>query len=166
MTRSFVIRVVDKEPTVISGPQYVVCNNSDYLVTWELDEEWASYEHRTMQVNYSDGTYERVLFTGSSCALPPVSVSGQIKIGLYAADIHTTRPVRTLAVHSIISCGGTERAPMPNIYDQLMEKLNALDAENEYTQLSALIDTDTLNAVHNAEGSILTDERGNIILRA
>lgn len=32
-------------------------------------------------------------------------------------------------------------------------------------QLSALIDTDMLPAVHDVNGAILTDENGNIILR-
>lgn len=111
MIEPIVIKVVDKVPIVVSGPQYVVCDNSDYTVVWQLDEEWAQFEHRTMQVNYKDGTYERVLFTGSSCTLPAIPVSGPVHVGLFAGDIHTTRPARLLAVRSATTDSGEERDP-------------------------------------------------------
>lgn len=131
MIEPIVIKVVDKVPIVASGPQYVVCDNSDYTVVWQLDEEWAQLEHRTMQVNYKDGTYERVLFTGDSCTLPAIPVSGPVHVGLFAGDIHTTRPARLLAVRSATTDSGEERDPMPNGYAQAIEALDAKLDKNQ-----------------------------------
>ena len=131
MIEPIVIKVVDKVPIVVSGPQYVVCDNSDYTVVWQLDEEWAQLEHRTMQVNYKDGTYERVLFTGNTCALPAFPVSGPVHVGLFAGDIHTTRPARLLAVRSATTDSGEERDSMPNGYAQAIKALDGKLDKNQ-----------------------------------
>ena len=131
MIEPIVIRVVNKLPVIVSGPPYIVCDNSDYTVVWQLDEEWARFEHRTMQVNYKDGTYERVLFSGDSGSLPVVSEPGAVHIGLFAGDIHTTRPVRLLAVRAITTGDGEERTPMPNGYAQAIEALDGKLDKNQ-----------------------------------
>ena len=33
-----------------SGTGTIVCGNSDYTVLWDLDEEWASFDTKTMRV--------------------------------------------------------------------------------------------------------------------
>lgn len=149
MIEPIVIKVVDKVPIVASGPQYVVCDNSDYTVVWQLDEEWAQLEHRTMQVNYKDGTYERVLFTGDSCTLPAIPVSGPVHVGLFAGDIHTTRPARLLAVRSATTDNGEERDPMPNGYAQAIK---ALDAKLDKNQ-----------GVDNAGKALVVGDDGNVV---
>lgn len=149
MIEPIVIKVVDKVPIVVSGPQYVVCDNSDYTVVWQLDEEWAQFEHRTMQVNYKDGTYERVLFTGDSCTLPAIPVSGPVHVGLFAGDIHTTRPARLLAVRSAITDSGEERDPMPNGYAQAIEALEAKLDKNQ--------------GADNAGKALVVGDDGNVV---
>lgn len=149
MIKTIVIKVTDKVPELVSGPEYVVCDNSDYTVAWQLDEEWAQLEHRTMQVNYKDGTYERVLFTGSSCTLPSIPVSGPVHVGLFAGDIHTTRPARLLAVRSATTDSGEERDPMPNGYAQAIE---ALDAKLDKNQ-----------GADNAGKALVVGDDGNVV---
>lgn len=149
MIEPIVIKVTDKVPEIISGPEYVVCDNSDYTVVWQLDEEWAQFEHRTMQVNYKDGTYERVLFTGDTCALPAIPVPGPVHVGLFAGDIHTTRPARLLAVRSATTDSGEERDPMPNGYAQAIE---ALDAKLDKNQ-----------GADNAGKALVVDDDGNVV---
>lgn len=149
MIKPIVIKVTDKVPELVSGPEYVVCDNSDYTVIWQLDEEWAQLEHRTMQVNYKDGTYERVLFTGSSCTLPAIPVSGAVHVGLIAGDIHTTRPARLLAVRSATTDSGEERDPMPNGYTQAIE---ALDGKLDKSQ-----------GAENAGKALVVDAEGNVV---
>ena len=152
MIEPIVIKVTDKVPEIISGPQYVVCDNSDYTVVWQLDEEWAQFEHRTMQVNYKDGTYERVLFTGDSCALPAIPVPGPVHVGLFAGDIHTTRPARLLAVRSATTDSGEERDPMPDGYAQAIQ---ALDAKLDKNQ-----------GADNAGKALVVDAEGNVTTEA
>lgn len=149
MIEPIMIKVTGKVPELVSGPDYVVCDNSDYTVAWQLDEEWAQFEHRTMQVNYKDGTYERVLFTGNSCALPAIPVSGAVHVGLFAGDIHTTRPARLLAVRSATTDSGEERDPMPNGYAQAIA---ALDAKLDKNQ-----------GADNAGKPLVVDAEGNVV---
>lgn len=127
----------------------MVCDNSDYTVVWQLDEEWAQFEHRTMQVNYKDGTYERVLFTGDTCALPAIPVPGPVHVGLFAGDIHTTRPARLLAVRSATTDSGEERDPMPNGYAQAIQ---ALDGKLDKNQ-----------GADNAGKAMVVDAEGNVV---
>lgn len=125
MSNEVVIKVADKVPELVSmPPRGITCDNSDYTVVWQLDEEWAQFEHRTMQVNYSDGTYERVLFTGDSCALPAIPVKDWFYVGLFAGDIRTTRPVRLFANRAITTGSGEERTPMLNGYAQAIAALD------------------------------------------
>lgn len=131
MIEPIVIKVVDKVPIVVSGPQYVVCDNSDYTVVWQLDEEWAQFESRTMQVNYKEGTYERVLFTGDACALPAIPVKDWFYIGLFAGDIHTTRPAKLFANRAITTDCGEERDPTPDGYAQAIKALDAKLDKNQ-----------------------------------
>lgn len=149
MIEPIMIKVTDKVPELVSGPDYVVCDNSDYTVVWQLDEEWAQFEHRTMQVNYKDGTYERVLFTGNTCALPAIPVKDWFHVGLFAGDIHTTRPVKLFANRAITTDSGEERDPMPNGYAQAIE---ALDGKLDKNQ-----------GAENAGKALVVDEEGNVV---
>lgn len=132
MSNSVVIKVADKVPELVSmPPRGITCDNSDYTVVWQLDEEWAQFEHRTMQVNYSDGTYERVLFTGDSCALPAIPVKDWFYVGLFAGDIHTTRPLKLFGSKAVTTGDGEERTPMPNGYAQAIAALDGKLDKNQ-----------------------------------
>lgn len=150
MSNSVVIKVADKVPELVSmPPRGITCDNSDYTVVWQLDEEWAQFEHRTMQVNYKDGTYERVLFTGDTCALPTIPLKDWFYVGLFAGDIHTTRPVRLFANRAITTDSGEERTPMPNGYAQAIA---ALDGKLDRNQGAA-----------NAGKALVINKSGDVV---
>ena len=67
------IKIRDKRA---GGTGTVICGNSDYTVVWDLDAEWAAYDTKTMRVNLADGTYQDVVFTGNTAALPVLSTPG------------------------------------------------------------------------------------------
>lgn len=117
------IKVRDK---CAEGDGVIICNNSDYTVVWDLDEEWEPYSARTMRVNLADGTYQDVVFTGDNAALPVLTASGWVSVGLYAGDLHTSRAARLLALSSVITPGGSPAAPAEDVYAQIMAKLNEL----------------------------------------
>lgn len=117
------IKVRDK---CAEGEGVVICNNSDYTVVWDLDNEWEPYSTRTMRVNLADGTYQDVLFTGDNAALPVLTASGWVSVGLYAGDLHTSRAARILALSSVLTPGGSPAAPAEDVYAQIMAKLNEL----------------------------------------
>ena len=117
------IKVRDK---CAEGEGIVICNNSDYTVVWDLDEEWTPYDTKTMRVNLADGTYQDVVFTGDNAALPVLSTPGWVSVGLYAGDLHTSRAARLLALSSVLTPGGSPAAPAEDVYAQIMAKLNEL----------------------------------------
>lgn len=119
------ITVTDKRPVCTAGTT-IVCDNSDYIVHWDLDAEWSAYDTKTMRVIYMDGTYTDTVFTGDSVALPPVPVPGCVQIGLYAGDIHTSRMALLRALSSVRSASGAPAKPTPDVYDQLMELIKGL----------------------------------------
>ena len=117
------IKVRDK---CAEGEGVIICNNSDYTVVWDLDSEWEPYSARTMRVNLADGTYQDVVFTGDTAALPVLTASGWVSVGLYAGDIHTSRAARLLALSSVLTPGGSPAAPAEDVYAQIMAKINEL----------------------------------------
>ena len=117
------IKVRDK---CAEGEGVVICNNSDYTVVWDLDEEWTPYDTKTMRVNLADGTYQDVVFTGNTATLPVLTASGWVSVGLHAGDIHTSRAARLLALSSVLTPGGSPAAPAEDVYAQIMAKLNEL----------------------------------------
>lgn len=117
------ITVVNKRA---SGTGAIVCGNSDYTVLWELDEEWASFDTRTMRVQLPDGTHQDVVFAGDTATLPVQSVPGWVSIGLFAGDIHTSRGAAFRVLDAITTAGGPPAAPADDVYSQLMELINGL----------------------------------------
>lgn len=117
------IKVSDK---CAEGEGVIICNNSDYTVVWDLDGEWTPYGTKTMRVNLADGTYQDVVFTGDNAALPVLTASGWVSVGLYAGDLHTSRAARLLALSSVLTPGGSPAAPAEDVYAQIMAKLNEI----------------------------------------
>lgn len=108
----------------------IVCNNSDYMVVWDLDEDW-DQAAKTMRCTWPDGTYQDVVFTGTEAALPPCPAPGRVRIGLYAGNIHTTRPAELVAFPSILSDGGSPAAPGVDVYAQLLDLLEGDKVKGE-----------------------------------
>lgn len=103
----------------------IVCANSDYTVRFDLDEEWSGYAAKTMRVDYGNGTYTDVVFTGETAALPVIRGRRMIRIGLYAGNIHTTTPAAYECEESISDTGGIPAAPEADVYAQLTELLES-----------------------------------------
>lgn len=117
------IKVRDK---CAEGEGVVICNNSDYAVVWDLDEEWASFDSKTMRVQLPDGTHQDVVFTGNSAGLPVQNTAGWVSIGLFAGDVHTSRGADFRVLDAITTAGGPPAAPAKDVYAQVMTKLNQL----------------------------------------
>lgn len=109
-----------------SGTGTIVCGNSDYTVLWDLDEEWASFDTKTMRVQLPDGTHQDVVFTGNSARLPVQNTAGWVSIGLFAGDVHTSRGADFRVLDAITTAGGPPAAPAKDVYAQVMAKLNQL----------------------------------------
>lgn len=156
------ISVKNKLPSIVycspdieldrNGIPKIVCDNNDYEIVWELDEEWAEFEYKTMRINYSNRKHGEVLFSGDGCFIKPVPTKGNIFFGLYAGDIHTTRPVRMVADSSIKTDGGEEVGVSPDRYAQVVKELESKVDKNQGTE--------------NAGKALIVDDDGVVITEA
>lgn len=131
------IKIRDKRA---GGTGTVICGNSDYTVAWDLDEEWTPYDTKTMRVNLADGTYQDVVFTGNTAALPVLSTPGWASVGLYAGDLHTSRAADLRVLPSVTTPGGAPAEPAEDVYAQITEKLNQLIAVQPESVAQAVAD--------------------------
>lgn len=131
------IKIRDKRA---GGTGTVICGNSDYTVAWDLDEEWTPYDTKTMRVNLADGTYQDVVFTGNTAALPVLSTPGWASVGLYAGDLHTSRAADLRVLPSVTTPGGAPADPAEDVYAQITEKLNHLIAVQPESVAQAVAD--------------------------
>lgn len=122
------IKIRDKRA---GGTGTVICGNSDYTVAWDLDQEWEPYSTKTMRVNLADGTYQDVVFTGNTAALPVLSTPGWASVGLYAGDLHTSRGADLRVLPSVTTPGGAPADPPESVYNQLMELIRGMGGASE-----------------------------------
>ena len=78
-----------------------------------------------MRVEYTDGTYTDVVFSGEVAALPVIRNRERVFVGLYAGNIRTSTPAELKCEKCISDDGGTPAAPEENVYDQLMALLES-----------------------------------------
>lgn len=124
------INITVAHKVAVSDTQSIVCDNSDYMVHWTLDEDWSAYDTKTMRTIYMDGTYTDTVFSGSDIALPVCTVPGAVQIGLFAGDIRTSRVAILRALPSVRSAAGAPADPTPDVYDQLMERMAQLETSD------------------------------------
>lgn len=109
-------------------PFVAVCGNSDYVINFDFDEEWEPYETKTARFKYN-GIYTDVVFDGNECPMPVINDTYTVEIGAFAGDIHTSTPALLPMKKSILCGEGSPEDPTPEVYNQIMGKLNNLDPE-------------------------------------
>lgn len=105
----------------------VVCGNSDYVVRFDLDGEWAEYKTKTMRVDMMNGAYQDVMFEGNSCPMPVIRDRTMVAVGIYAGEIHTTTPAILRCEKCITDSDGVAESPAPDVYSQLLRRLDDFD---------------------------------------
>lgn len=126
MSKTFTVKVRGK----IAAAEYTepyVCDNSDYEIEFDFSEEWQVYELKTARFAYG-GKMQDVIFEGSRCGVPRMSGIRSFKVGVFVGDLSTTTPAYIEARASILSEGGAPAVPAPYVYDQLMQRMNEIEA--------------------------------------
>ena len=116
-----------KNKIAVGDNTKIVCDNSDYIVNFNLDQEWDNFSTKTMRVRYSNNEYTDYVFNGTSCKLPVITDKSAIEIGLYAGNLHTTSGAAYECIGSILGGAGTQVEPAQNIYNQIIQLLDDLD---------------------------------------
>lgn len=107
------------------GNNRIVCGNSDYIAVFDFDAEWDAYPTKTARFIWN-GKYADVVFTGNECSFPIITNAVGVEVGVYAGDLHTTTAAAIDTTESILCRNGHPAAPPPDVYAQIMDKLNEL----------------------------------------
>lgn len=137
MAKEIAVSIRDKIAVACNDVVYV-CGNSDYVVVFSLDEEWAQYETKTARFSYN-GTHQDKPFTGNVCPVPKIFNANSIKVGLFAGDLKTSTTAYVKARKGALCEGGTPDDPEDDVYAQLMERINALEADIPPEQIEAAV---------------------------
>lgn len=100
-----------------------VCDNSNFTVVFSFDEEWDEFDVKTARFSYDD-KYQDVVFTGNECAVPIISNTKLILVGVFAGNLSTTTPARIVANKSILSASGTPEPPSEDVYSQIIQMID------------------------------------------
>lgn len=110
------------------GRARVVCGNSDYAVRFDFDAEWEAYDLKTARLVSEDGSYTDVQFAGSDCTIPILRNTRTLLVGVFAGNLRTTTAALIHAVPCITDPDGTPADPTPDVYAQLMERFDKMEA--------------------------------------
>jgi hypothetical protein len=155
------ITVAEKIATNTTPGEVIVCGNSDYTVTFDLDAEWAAEPNRTARfVYYKDGLrlYQDKPFTGTTVDVPKLSNINYVEVGVYAGDLRTTTPARVLCDRSIL-CGD----PVEQITPEEKASLEARMAAYENTYVFSSVFRNALKSLLGA-AVYTSDQSANIAL--
>ncbi|MGN0824837.1 MAG: hypothetical protein ACI4NK_00300 [Christensenellales bacterium] len=103
--------------------QCIICGNSDYIVDFDLDDEWNDMPNKVaVFVTNTRGNirHERVLFDGSTCGIPVLRGVNMVDIGIEAGDIRTTTPAHVKCEACITDRAGMPQEPENNVYGQIL----------------------------------------------
>lgn len=124
MNKRIQVSVADKIATKNCDTVYV-CGNSDYVVDFVFDAEWDAYPVKTARFVPGNGQKPiDMVFEGNSCEVPVISDTMRFNVGVYVGDLHTTTPAVVPCKASILCGSGSPKEPAPDVYAQIMEKLN------------------------------------------
>lgn len=124
MPRVINITIRDKLAVVADRTVYV-CGNSDYTVHFDFDAEWDAYKTKTARFIFGS-KYKDVVFDGNECPVPIISNAYGLNVGVFAGDLHTSTPAYVETERSILCGFGLPADPDPDVYDQIMSKLNMI----------------------------------------
>lgn len=120
------ISIKDKIAMQTGGAPFIVRDNSDYVINFTFDAEWAEETAKTARFALQGGGYIDVPFTGSSVAVPVISTGRIVNVGVFAGNLHTTTSAILSLVPSIRSKGGAPVPPEDAVYDKLIAMINAM----------------------------------------
>lgn len=131
---SIQIQVRNKVAVNLTPEEVIICGNSGYTLEFLFDDEWASETVKTARFVYRKGGqnyYEDVAFSGNTATAPVLSNINYVLVGVYTGDLITSTPAVVACDKSILCGSGTHKEPTPDVYNQLIELINAGGASDE-----------------------------------
>ena len=138
-----------------------VCGNSDFVIVFDLDEDWDEHETKTARFTWNGGRQD-VIFEGNECPVPVISNTYSFGVGIFAGNLETSTPARVPCKKSILCSGGPPHDPPPDVYAQIMAMLSA-GASDE--QIEAAVDKYLKeNPIDDALPAVTEEDDGKILM--
>ena len=117
-----------------NGDSRIINGNSDYIIEFDFDAEWADLNNKIGIFAYNDAAahkwaYQTVMFSGNTCAVPILRDIHCVYVGVTAGDVRVTTPAKVQCRLSISDYADTEEPPSADIWGQILAKLDELQTE-------------------------------------
>ena len=115
---------VQNKKAQVQGNPVIVCGNSDYTLSFDLDEEWDEITGLKAQIAYIKGGQmirQDVALSSDSCHLPAIRGAREVQIGVYGGSIRTAAPAVIPCLPCATDIPGTLHAPRHDVYNEMME---------------------------------------------
>lgn len=126
MVKTLHVSVNNKIASYWQRDGVIVCGNSDYVIEFTFDSEWDDHQIKTARFISANG-YSDVVFEGTTVAVPVVQNTERLTVGVFSGNLKTTTPAVIPCMKSILCGEGVPVDPPPDVYTQLMEKMNGLE---------------------------------------
>jgi hypothetical protein len=166
MEYNTIIAVRRKRPEVLSGEDAFICDNENYTLTFQFDDEWTEHATKTVLFVMPGGKCVAVLMEGDSCRVPRVTRPGTLYIGVKAGSVlKTTAPIEIPVNRSAQTlCGGYSATIPPDLAQQIIERMDEQEAANaETVERLSKEKLDKQQGIENAGKLMFVGENGEII---
>lgn len=129
------IRVnVKNRVATANGDSRIINGNSDYIIEFDFDAEWADLNNKIGIFAYNDAAahkwaYQTVMFSGNTCTVPILRDIHCVYVGVTAGNVRVTTPAKVQCRLSISDYADTEEPPSTDIWGQILAKLDELQTE-------------------------------------
>lgn len=127
MSQRITIEIKNKIATCLTELP-IVCGNSDYLIDFVFDEEWAAHDVKTA-VFVANGKSMEQVFDGTVCQVPVFSNTLIAWVGVFAGTINdgtlsTSTPALVKCIPCVTDGDKVPMAPPDDVYNQIIALIN------------------------------------------
>ena len=127
MSQRITIEIKNKIATCLTELP-IVCGNSDYLIDFVFDEEWAEHDVKTA-VFVANGKSTEQVFNGTVCPVPVFSNTLIAWVGVFVGTINdgtlsTSTPALVKCIPCITDGDKVPMAPPDDVYNQIIALIN------------------------------------------
>jgi hypothetical protein len=121
---------VQKQIITRTDTESVVCNSMNFLYAqFTFSEEWTGT--KTAVFKGKEKTYNALLDENDTCLVPwEVLTESWFYVSVFCGDLVTANKVTIYTIPSGYEIGDESRIPTPEIYNQIIEKINGIVAES------------------------------------
>ena len=103
------INIADKRAAVVGDP-VIICGNGGYSIEFSFDSGWDNVGTKTARFVYvraGEQQHQDVEFDGTTVAVPVLAGVSEVQVGVFAANLRASTPVRIPCELSIRCAAGT-----------------------------------------------------------